>query len=104
MDDSASASNADCAQRLRVLAEPHRLSILKLLLAGPRPVGQISAQLAIEQSLLSHHLRVLRQQGLVKSHRAGRAVLYQLSPEVCLAGAEGIDLGCCALSFAPQPG
>jgi DNA-binding transcriptional ArsR family regulator len=96
----ASLDSADCAHRLRVLAEAHRLAILQVLFAGPQHVGQINAVLALEQSLLSHHLKVLRQEGLVESRRDGKAVLYQLAPGVQAQGSEGINLGCCTLTFS----
>ena len=94
-----SKSDLYCAQRLKVVAEPHRLAILKFLFSGPQPVGMINAHLPIEQSLLSHHLKVLRQQGLVESSRQGKAILYQLAADVRSTSGEGIDLGCCTVSF-----
>ena len=97
---SASQDSAYCAQRLKVLAEAHRLAILRVLFAGPKHVGQINAVLALDQSLLSHHLRVLRQEGLVESRRDGKSVLYQLAPGVHAQGSEGINLGCCILTFS----
>jgi DNA-binding transcriptional ArsR family regulator len=100
MADNPSNSNVYCAQRLKILAEPHRLAILKLLFTGPKYVSEINACLPIEQSLLSHHLKVLRQQGFVESHRMGKTVLYQLVPHVQPALGQGIDLGCCTLSFS----
>jgi ArsR family transcriptional regulator len=63
-------------------------------------VGEINQQLGVEQTLLSHHLRVLREAGLVRSQRDGKSVLYRLSPAV--EGArrgKAIDLGCCLISF-----
>ncbi|WP_227498544.1 metalloregulator ArsR/SmtB family transcription factor [Synechococcus sp. PCC 7336] len=102
MDSSPSANELYCARRLKVIAEEHRLAILKLLFAGPKHVWEINVSLSIEQSLLSHHLKVLRQQGFVESCRDGKAVLYQLVPDVRPALGEGIDLGCCTVSFAPE--
>ncbi|MBE7383378.1 MAG: winged helix-turn-helix transcriptional regulator [Leptolyngbya sp. SIO1E4] len=101
MTSPSSASALHCAQRLKVLAEAHRLAILKLLFTGPKHVWEINTCLAIEQSLLSHHLKVLRQQGLVESHRDGKAMLYQLVPDVRSTMGDGIDLGCCTISFTP---
>lgn len=100
MADSPADGDIDCAQRLKVLAEPHRLAILKLLFTGPKYVREINASLPIEQSLLSHHLKVLRQEGFVESQRTGKVVQYQLVPNVRPALGEGIDLGCCTLSFS----
>lgn len=91
---------ADCADRLKLLADETRLSVIRQLLKGPRHVGEINESLGLEPSLLSHHLKILRDAGLVQSQRDGKAVLYQLSPEVRVKpGGEGINLGCCLLSF-----
>jgi ArsR family transcriptional regulator, nickel/cobalt-responsive transcriptional repressor len=89
-----------CADVLRVLADDTRLRVVRLLLSGPRHVGQLNEVLQIDQSLLSHHLRVMREAGLIVSQRDGKAVRYQLAP-VLVARRKGqlIDLGCCRLSF-----
>lgn len=85
---------------LRVLADETRLGVVRELFAGPCHVHELMALLDIDQSLLSHHLRTLRDCGLVESERDGKAVLYRLSPSVepkrrgC-----GLDLGCCRISF-----
>jgi len=100
MSNSLSSNDeAYCAQRLKVVAEPHRLAILKLLFASPKYVWEINACLPIEQSLLSHHLQVLRQQGFVESCRDGKMIRYQLAPSVRPALGQGLNLGCCTLSF-----
>ncbi|MBE9111379.1 winged helix-turn-helix transcriptional regulator [Nodosilinea sp. LEGE 07298] len=91
-----------CAQRLKVLAEPHRLAILRLLFAGPKHVWELNDSLSIEQSLLSHHLSVLRQQGFVTSRRDSRTVLYELAPEARPKSGYGVELGCCTLVFDPK--
>jgi len=90
----------ECARVLRVLAEPTRLEVVRRLLDGPKNVGEINRSLELEQSLLSHHLRVLRDAGLVKSHREGRAVVYRLSSELeSRRRGRAVDLGCCRLTF-----
>jgi DNA-binding transcriptional ArsR family regulator len=89
-----------CAQKLKVLSDPTRLAVLETLMSGPKHVGEINEVLQVEQSLLSHHLKVLREAGLVCATRDGKAVLYELAPEVAPEGdARAIDLGCCQLSF-----
>ncbi|MCH9648975.1 MAG: metalloregulator ArsR/SmtB family transcription factor [Deltaproteobacteria bacterium] len=92
--------SSDCAERLRVLADRTRLEVVRLLFTGAKHVGELNESLAIDQSLLSHHLRVLREAGLVIGERDGKAVLYRLAPGVRVkAGQEAIHLGCCSLSF-----
>ncbi|QDU35731.1 HTH-type transcriptional regulator NmtR [Maioricimonas rarisocia] len=89
-----------CAGLLKILADETRLAVVRQLMDGPKHVGDINASLELEQSLLSHHLKVLREAGLVLSRRDGKAVLYSLAPEYrsSLPG-EAIDLGCCLISF-----
>src|SRR4029077_6693234 len=94
------ATTAHCASRLRVLSDPTRLSVIEILLAGSKHVGEINAELGIEQSLLSHHLRVLRDAGLVRAARDGKAVRYSLAQPVDRDPRQkAIQLGCCLLSF-----
>ncbi|MGR3275325.1 ArsR/SmtB family transcription factor [Acaryochloris marina NIES-2412] len=93
-------ASQSCANKLKTLADATRLSILKLLMNGPQHVNEINAVLNVEQSLLSHHLKVLRQAGFVQATRDGKAVLYSLVPDVqSRASEQGLDLGCCEFSF-----
>ena len=69
-------------------------------MAGPKRVGELGEQLGVEQSLLSHHLRVLREIGLLEARRDGKSVIYTLAPGVeGMAAARTLNLGCCQLSF-----
>lgn len=89
-----------CANKLKVLADTTRLSVLQILMEGPKHVGEINAVLELEQSLLSHHLKILREAGLVEATRDGKAVLYNFVPTNRQKKAgRAIDLGCCLLSF-----
>lgn len=97
----ADEESSVCANRLKVLADSTRLEVMRHLLESPQHVGDLQRRLNIEQSLLSHHLRTLRDAGLVISERDGKAVLYRVSPDVAGASKKGdaIHLGCCVLSF-----
>jgi len=89
-----------CASKLKVLADPTRLAVLESLMSGPKIVGELMEQLDVEQSLLSHHLAVLRDTGLVESSRDGKAMVYQLSTSVSDSSSDkAINLGCCKISF-----
>jgi ArsR family transcriptional regulator len=91
---------ASCASRLKVLADDTRLAVVQQLLHGPKHVAEINEELNIDQSLLSHHLRVLREAKIVIARRDGKAVLYSLAPDVEVARfGKAINLGCCLLSF-----
>lgn len=97
---SLNVVSTGCAALLKVLADETRLGVVGCLLTGPKHVGEINASIDVEQSLLSHHLRVLRDAGIVESQRDGKAVTYRLSPKVEAARKDNaIDLGCCMLSF-----
>jgi len=89
-----------CAERLKVLADVTRLAVLRQLLGGPKLVSEINEILGVEQSLLSHHLKTLREAGLVVSARDGKAVKYSLAPGVEMTPkSRSINLGCCSLLF-----
>jgi ArsR family transcriptional regulator len=97
------AHSSSCAKRLRVLADETRLAVMRELLRRPCNVGELNEAVRVEQSLLSHHLRVLRDAGLVESEREGKAVRYRIAPGVESAAAgQGIDLGCCRLTFSAR--
>jgi DNA-binding transcriptional ArsR family regulator len=64
-----------------VVAEPARREILDLLIAGPRPVGELVAETGLSQPNTSRHLRILREAGLVESKPDGQRRLYELRPE-----------------------
>ena len=66
---------------LEVLAEPHRRRILDVLRQGELPVGALVDELGSSQPLVSKHLRVLREAGLVEARVDGQRRLYRLRPE-----------------------
>jgi DNA-binding transcriptional ArsR family regulator len=63
------------------VAEPRRRQILDLLATGERPVNDLVAGLGLAQPLVSKHLRVLREVGLVEVRDEGRQRMYRLNPE-----------------------
>ncbi len=94
------SSQSFCARQLKILADETRLAVLELLWSGPKHVGEMNAVLGLEQSLLSHHLKVLRGSGFVRAKRDGKAVQYYLAPTAQRAHTgRAIDLGCCLLYF-----
>jgi DNA-binding transcriptional ArsR family regulator len=69
------------AHVIEVLAEPHRRRILDVLRHGESSVGQLVHDLGSSQPLVSKHLRVLREAGLVDVRVAGQRRLYRIRPE-----------------------
>jgi len=69
------------ADTMFALATPSRLLILTALRDGPRTVSEIIAAVGMEQSAVSHQLRVLREHSVVSVERRGRERLYGLRDE-----------------------
>ncbi|WP_422927628.1 ArsR/SmtB family transcription factor [Singulisphaera sp. PoT] len=63
------------------VAEPRRRQILDLLALGERPVNDMVASLGLAQPLVSKHLKVLREVGLVNVRGAGQQRLYTLNAQ-----------------------
>ena len=98
--DSESGEIVSCASVLKVLADETRLAVVERLLNGPKHVGEINETLGVEQTLLSHHLKVLRDAGLVTAERNGKHVRYSLARAVQgRRRGRAINLGCCLISF-----
>lgn len=98
--DGKSGEEVSCASILKVLADETRLAVVAQLLGGPKHVGQINESLGVEQTLLSHHLKVLRDANLVTSERDGKHVVYALAKSIQgRRRGRAINLGCCLISF-----
>ena len=66
---------------LQVIAEPKRQAILDLLREQEMPVGDLVARLGMSQPLVSKHLRVLKDAGLVHVRVDAQRRLYRIRPE-----------------------
>jgi DNA-binding transcriptional ArsR family regulator len=92
-----------CADIMKALGDATRLAVLQALLERPQHVNDLMEHVKVEQSLLSHHLKVLREAGLVTATRDGKAVLYQVAPAIKGATTDQcIDLDCCQVVFRPS--
>ncbi len=65
---------------LVALADPTRRRIVELLAEGERSAGELAAQFDTSRPGVSRHLRVLREQGLVRAREDGVRRLYSLDP------------------------
>ncbi len=96
-------SPRQCATVLKALADETRLRILESLLAEEKCVSDLVRELGCPQPHVSHHLRILRDSGVVEGIREGKQVCYRISPIVqrALANQEGkaLNFGCCELRF-----
>ncbi|MDD5696577.1 MAG: metalloregulator ArsR/SmtB family transcription factor [Candidatus Pacebacteria bacterium] len=64
---------------LKVIAEENRLRILCILKNGEQCVCKIVENLGISQSLVSHHLKTLKDAELIKDDKRGLWVYYSLT-------------------------
>lgn len=92
-----------CATVLKALGDETRLRILESLLTHEKCVTDLVEELRGSQPHASHHLRILRDSGLVEGHRDGKQVCYRGSPAIqrALTNKQGqaLDFGCCELRF-----
>lgn len=65
--------------RFKVISEPSRLKILLALSAGELCVEHITEVIGGNQSAVSHQLRILKDNRIVKCRREGKKVLYSVS-------------------------
>ena len=64
-----------------VLAEPNRRLLLDTLLGGPMPVNALVESAGMSQPVVSKHLRILREAGMVKVARDGQQRVYRINAE-----------------------
>ncbi len=86
---------------LKALAEPLRWRIIELLAGEELCVCHLTAELGVAQPLISHHLKVLREAGLVESEKVRYWTYYRLRTDVL----EGLGERLAALiRCCPAPG
>jgi DNA-binding transcriptional ArsR family regulator len=97
-------SPRQCAKIFRVIGDDTRYRIVRILLDGEQCVSDLVCMVESSQPHVSHHLRVLREAGIVEGIRDGQRICYRLRPVIQerLTGSrqEGLDFGCCKISFS----
>jgi DNA-binding transcriptional ArsR family regulator len=94
-DDMAKSTDPDI-QLLAALADPTRMEIVRELSGSAEVCAcDFTSCCDVSQPTVSHHLRVLRDAGVVTSERRGNWVFYRLAPNV------GERLGAIASGLAP---
>jgi DNA-binding transcriptional ArsR family regulator len=73
------ARAATTTDPFNAVAEPRRRQILDVLASGERPVNDLVERLGVNQPVVSKHLRVLREVGLVDVREEGRQRIYRLN-------------------------
>ena len=73
------------------LGDPHRQRILLMFDDGERlSVGQIVGASPLSRSAVAHHLRVLREAGILRCEKIGKEVWYWPSPETVRAALDAV--------------
>lgn len=98
------------AQIFKALGDETRLKIVEMLLGSELCVCEILDAFDKSQPVISHHLRTLKQAGLVHDSRDGKWVYYSLNPEafklmaVFIEGTkEAIKIKERSMRCSPQP-
>ena len=71
----------ELSEFFKFFGDTTRIRIIQILLAGEISVNEIAEKLQLEQSVVSHQLRILRTANLVKPRRDGRKMFYSLDDE-----------------------
>ncbi|HBN79072.1 MAG TPA: transcriptional regulator [Planctomycetaceae bacterium] len=66
------------AECLKILAHPHRLRIVQMLLNGRYTVGQLAEACEIPSHMASEHLRLMQRCGFLESEKEGRKAYYKV--------------------------
>ena len=71
----------DLADLFKVFSDSTRIRILTALFEGELCVGEIAQRLEMSQTAISHKLRILKQNHLIKYRRDGKSIIYSLSDD-----------------------
>lgn len=71
----------ELSEFFKFFGDTTRIRIIHLMLSGEISVNDIAEKLNLEQSVVSHQLRILRMANLVKPRRDGRKMFYSLDDE-----------------------
>jgi ArsR family transcriptional regulator, arsenate/arsenite/antimonite-responsive transcriptional repressor len=89
--DQMSMSLDGAMRLLDGVRDPNRLEIIFLLGKGtPMNVGEIAERFKISRPAISHHLKVLKDAGILRSEKSGQEVYYHLNRDVIVAGLRSI--------------
>ena len=81
MDETLSITDdqaVELAEMFRLMGDPSRLRIVLACLNAPACVSDLAGRTRLSQSLVSHHLRLLRASRLLRAERQGKQIFYSL--------------------------
>lgn len=70
---------SQAAECLKVLAHPHRLRMVQMLIHGSYTVGELAEACEIQSHMASEHLRLMQRCGMLSSRREGRCTYYEIA-------------------------
>jgi ArsR family transcriptional regulator, lead/cadmium/zinc/bismuth-responsive transcriptional repressor len=76
---------AHVAELFRSFSDTSRVRILSVLTEREENVGSLASLVGISESAISHHLRSLRQMGLVHTRRDGKEIYYRVDDDHLIA-------------------
>jgi DNA-binding transcriptional ArsR family regulator len=92
---SARAKTESVARRMKAVADPTRLALLHSLASTPSTIGDLAVLFRLAQPTVSMHIKVLRENGLVRAEREGGRLRVSADPaaiELLLADLRGAVL------------
>jgi ArsR family transcriptional regulator, arsenate/arsenite/antimonite-responsive transcriptional repressor len=97
MNDSAGPHTADveesrAVEQFKALGDPVRWAIVRELRIATRSARVLAQAVAVSPTLLSHHLKVLREAGLITGARRGRWIDYSIAKEAIVGLAEALEV------------
>lgn len=69
---------SQAAECLRILAHPHRLRMVQMLLQGRYTVGELADACDIPSHMASEHLRLMQRCGFLANDKEGRKAYYRI--------------------------
>ncbi len=83
MEDQSHSDAERQADVFSVLSNPKRILILRALAKGELSVGDIAQAVDTSMQNASHHLRLMKDKGILIRHRKGQSIFYRIAaPEV----------------------
>ena len=80
-DDLSDDQAIELAEMFKMMGDPSRLRIILSCLIAPMCVSDIAAKHRLSQSLVSHHLRLLRAARVLRAERRGKQIFYEANDE-----------------------
>lgn len=85
--------------RFKILSDPNRIRILRILKDQPLTVNHIVEKVGVERTLVSHHLKIMRENKMIVSKKCGRHVFYSIHEDLAAECNNSFNFGCCVISF-----